>query len=79
MKASIVDLRYNMKSVLKALDRNEEVIISYHGKDMGIIKPISSKVNLDVKDHPLFGMLRADKRSVNKIITTLRTTRYGDV
>lgn len=35
MKASILDLRYNMKSVLKALERNEEIEILYHGKVKG--------------------------------------------
>ena len=32
MKASIVDLRYQMKDVLKSLDRGESVTIFYHGK-----------------------------------------------
>lgn len=31
MKASIVDLRYHMKEILKALDRNEPVEILYRG------------------------------------------------
>ena len=33
MKASIVDLRYKMNTILKALDRNEAVTILYHGKE----------------------------------------------
>lgn len=32
MQASIVDLRYRMNDILKALARNEEVEILYHGK-----------------------------------------------
>ena len=32
MKATIVDLRYRMKDILRALERNEDVSILYHGK-----------------------------------------------
>ena len=32
MKASIIDLRYRMKDVLRALDRHEKVGIFYYGK-----------------------------------------------
>ena len=39
MKASVVDLRYRMKDVLKALRRRESVEILYHGKTAGIILP----------------------------------------
>lgn len=35
MKATVVDLRYKMNDVLKALDRNETVTILYHGKVKG--------------------------------------------
>ena len=39
MKATIVDLRYRMKDVLRALDRREDVSILYHGKLKGTIRP----------------------------------------
>ncbi len=32
MTASVVELRYKMNDVLKALNRNEDVSILYHGK-----------------------------------------------
>ena len=35
MRANIVDLRYRMNDVLKALDRNEEVTILYYGQEKG--------------------------------------------
>lgn len=56
MKATIVDLRYRMKDVLRALDRNEEVRVLCHGKLKGIIKPASSATTMRVQDHPFFGM-----------------------
>lgn len=39
MRASVVDLRYRMKDVLRALDRNEEVTVTYRGKVKGVIVP----------------------------------------
>ena len=36
MKASVVDLRYRINDILKAIDRNEEVTILYHGKIKGL-------------------------------------------
>lgn len=35
MQASILDLRYRMKEILQALERNETVEILYHGKRKG--------------------------------------------
>ena len=57
MKASIIDLRYKTKDILKALDRNESVTVLYHGKVKGIIKPAREKSTSKVKEHPFFGML----------------------
>ena len=48
MKATIVDLRYRMNDILKALERNEDVNILYHGKTKGVLtagtRPSKSKV-----------------------------------
>jgi hypothetical protein len=42
MKATIVDLRYRMKEVLKALDRKESVSVLYRGKVKGVITPVGT-------------------------------------
>ena len=52
MKASVIDLRYRMNEVLKAIDRNEEVTILYHGKVKGVIKPNISRGRRRISDHP---------------------------
>jgi antitoxin (DNA-binding transcriptional repressor) of toxin-antitoxin stability system len=39
MQASVGDLRYRMKDVLRALERRETVTILYHGKVKGTIVP----------------------------------------
>lgn len=76
MEASVVDLRYKMNDVLKALDRNERVKILYHGKVKGIIMPVSEKKKSKVKNHPFFGMSKNDKKSVTKVLQELRGPRY---
>jgi prevent-host-death family protein len=43
MNASIVDLRYRMKDVLKALDRGEPVTVLYRGKEKARLVPIASE------------------------------------
>ena len=76
MKASIVDLRYKMNNVLKALARNEKVQILYHGKVKGIISPIINDMNKKVKDHPFFGMRRKLKKTVAEEMKDLKKARY---
>ncbi len=78
MQASILDLRYRMKEILQALERNETVEILYHGKRKGTIiphKPIQKMSS--TKDHPYFGM--ATKTSVEIEMNKLRGGRYHDL
>lgn len=79
MRANIVDLRYKMSDVLAALNRNEEVIILYHGKEKAVIVPIRKKKIRSVKQHPFFGMLKDEEASVEEIMKDLRGDRYRDI
>ena len=83
MKASIVDLRYRMKDVLKALRRRETVEILYHGKLAGTIVPPKAKSNIkDLMKHPFFGMhkdLGTTAKDVKKVMDELRRPRYRDI
>ncbi|TVR35501.1 MAG: type II toxin-antitoxin system Phd/YefM family antitoxin [Spirochaetaceae bacterium] len=74
MKATVVDLRYNMKDVIRSLDRNEPVTVMYHGKPKGTIVPVSSSSS-SVRDHAFFGM-SADKteESVDQVMNRLRAS-----
>jgi antitoxin (DNA-binding transcriptional repressor) of toxin-antitoxin stability system len=78
MDANIVDLRYKMKDVLKALEARETVDIYYHGKLKGTIIPASSKKKVRSQDQPFFG---SDKgtRPVEDVIRELRRGRYSDL
>ena len=80
MKASVVDLRYKMNDVLKALDRNETVTVLYRGKVKGILIPSGQKKNMKISEHPFFGMSSQDtEKSVLDEANTLRQDRYDDI
>ena len=80
MKATIVDLRYKMKDVLKALERNEKVTVLYRGKVKGLLLPAGKRKDIHITDHPFFGMSshEADK-SVLDELNDLRKGRYDDI
>ncbi len=79
MKASIVDLRYKTKDILKALDARESVSIYYHGKLKGTIIPPETSKKFESKKHPLFGLRKNDKKSVKRVMEELRRPRYHDL
>ncbi|MBU0463185.1 MAG: type II toxin-antitoxin system Phd/YefM family antitoxin [Proteobacteria bacterium] len=81
MRATVVDLRYKMNDVLKALDRNEKVTVLYRGKVKGIIIPADNqKKNLKISEHPFFGMSPTNTdKSVLDELDTLRGSRYDDI
>ena len=78
MKASIVDLRYRMKDVLKALEGNEEVSILHHGKTKGVITAHHPKGDGPVTEHPFFGMRKDEEGSVAGDMDELRGGRNRD-
>jgi hypothetical protein len=79
MKASIVDLRYHMNDVLKALARNESVEVLYHSKKIGIIMPIKKTTAKKVEDHEFYGMAKDQLLSVEEQLKQLRGGRYDDI
>lgn len=62
MNATIVDLRYRMKDVLRAIERGETVTVLYRGKPRAALTPITPPVAASDKggprtaDQPLFGL-----------------------
>jgi len=74
MKVGAVDLRYRMKSIIQALDRNETVTLLYHGKEKGLIVPYSSSKEKSISQHPFFGMSADDAAdSVETDVDKLRS------
>lgn len=79
MKANIVDLRYNMKKVIKALDKNESVSVLYHGKIKGILVPAKQQEEVTISKHPFFGMNSSEtSKSVLDELDELRNGRLND-
>ncbi len=79
MRASIVELRYQMKDILKALDRNEVVTIIYRGQEKGQIIPMQVNDQTAIQDHPFFGMHKDKGLTVDEEMQQLRGTRYDDI
>lgn len=79
MKATVVDLRYKMTEVLKALDRRERITLLYHGKVKGTILPAEKEQVLSVEDHPLFNMVGKKAKTVSKEMDDLRKSRFNDL
>ena len=78
MKASVVDLRYRMNDVLKALERNEPVSILSRGRLKGVIKPVRDQTKVKVREHPFFNM-RDNSGTVEQQMDRLRVGRYRDL
>jgi hypothetical protein len=78
MDASIVDLRYKMHDVLKALSRRETVRILYRGKLKGEIVPSKSNRKMKTKDHPLFGSADGGKERPEETVAKMRRSRRHD-
>jgi prevent-host-death family protein len=55
MKATAKDLRFHTKEILEAVERGEEVIISYRGKEKAKIVPLHEK-HEGGADNPLYGI-----------------------
>jgi antitoxin (DNA-binding transcriptional repressor) of toxin-antitoxin stability system len=77
MNATIVDLRYNMKQVLRAIDRGETVTVLYRGKEKAKLTPIAPTPDSrapKTKDQPLFGLWK-DREEMNDPASYLRHLR----
>lgn len=79
MKATVVDLRYNTRDILRALDRRETVSITYHGKVKGVIHPTGGRNATKASEHAFFGMYQDDTRPVESVVQDLRGGRYRDL
>ena len=77
MEASVLDLRYRTKDILRALKRRESVRVFYRGHLTGVIHPVVSprESKKKVCDHPFFGMTPSSEISVDEQMTLLRNAR----
>lgn len=77
MKASVMDLRYRTKDVLRALEANEEIILTHRGAEKGKIVPLEAPgLSLtSISGHPAVGMWSGDSEPVPEMIARLRSPR----
>ena len=76
MKTNAVDLRRDMKDILRAVDRHEAVTVLYHGKEKALIVPIEHATCEPVVKHAFFGMDADAEKSVDAVMEELRDGRY---
>lgn len=77
MKASVMDLRYHTKEILRALDNKEEIILTHRGNAKGKITPIGGK-DLDstnLGQHKAIGMWSDAVEEVPDMIARIRKPR----
>ena len=79
MKASVVDLRYKMNDVIKALEKREKVTILYRGKIKGVILPVGGSKFNKVEEHPFFNMTGKEEKSVSEHLQDLRGSRLNAI
>jgi hypothetical protein len=79
MKASVLDLRYKMNEVIKALEKREKITILYRGKIKGVILPAGGTKFNKVEEHPFFNMAEKEERSVAEHMQGLRGSRFDAI
>ena len=82
MKATVLDLRYRTKDVLKAVERGETVTVLYRGKEKArILPPPSKKQRGDLRTDKAFGLWkdRKDVRNVAAFVRNMRKGRFFDL
>jgi antitoxin (DNA-binding transcriptional repressor) of toxin-antitoxin stability system len=75
MKASVMDLRYRSKEILKALKNRQRVELTYRGRVAGTIIPPAESANSDAS-HPAIGMWKDQQAPVPEVVRQLRQPRF---
>jgi len=78
MKASVVDLRYRTKDILRAVERGESVIVLQRGKEKArIVPPLTKRDAEKLRTPEAFGLWkdRKDLRDVGTYVRKLRRPR----
>jgi antitoxin (DNA-binding transcriptional repressor) of toxin-antitoxin stability system len=77
MKASVMDLRYRTKEVLRALDAKEEIVLTHRGRAKGKIVPMAaeSSARIKVASHEAVGMWADELETVAEKLLRIRKPR----
>lgn len=78
MNATVLDLRKNMRGVMAALERNEQVTLTYRGRKKAVIIPCEEAAQTkSAAQHPAFGISKdhQDIDGVDGFVRQLRQRR----
>ncbi len=77
MKASVMDLRYRTKEVLRALEGREEITLTHRGKAKGKIVPADGihPASPKITDHEAIGMWADHQEPVPALVARIRKPR----
>jgi len=76
MKASILDLRRRMSSIIKALDQNQSITLTYRGHKKATIIPAKGKSAVNMRKHSAFGIW-SDRNDLADVDAHVRKIRKG--
>ena len=77
MEATMLDLRRNSKRVIRAIEDNERVTLTYRGKKKAVIVPCQQEgKHLSAREHPAFGMWK-DRKDMADVGAFVRELRKG--
>jgi antitoxin (DNA-binding transcriptional repressor) of toxin-antitoxin stability system len=81
MKATVLDLRYRMKDVFRAIDRGESITVTYRGTVKARIVPAGEIVTAKSNADPAFGMWRdrKDLENPSEYVRKIRQPRIHDI
>ena len=68
-----------MSQILRALDKNEEITLTYRGQEKATIIPSGTERKGNLKSHPAFGLWanRKDFADVSKVVRNIRKGRVN--
>jgi prevent-host-death family protein len=77
MKASVMDLRYRTKDILRALEAREEITLTHRGTEKGKIIPVKAitRAHGSLHEHPAVGMWADRAETVPELISRIRKPR----
>lgn len=77
MKATVMDLRYRTKEILRALNAREEITLTHRGTEKGKIIPVEAKPRAhgSLSEHPVVGMWADCVETVPELIARIRKPR----
>ena len=79
MKATVRDMRYHLKSIMEAVERGEDVLITKRGKAKARIVPAGSRGDAGHGENPFIGMWRdrEDMKDVRSYVRRIRKGRFS--